>query len=335
MKIRYLFVLTLLLPSCLFGLGGVAVEPFYVSKVGPSGSYSTKQFALLWAAFCEQYRIGPKGTFIQYPFAQSAIASAGGYTSFGRLFNQHITDSGGHLVGAHSEYSSRLNPILTEDDAKQYVMQRMTRLVTLRVGNESIDKVPGAYECTVVNAPKPIQLLDQDVRDNPKIESVRPNLAGRSFIYFADPASPKQGVVELRVSFLIEDVEAVCYTEVGKIQDTKVNQDNFIEALKAGSCFRVYVFKQSACYNCGGLGRLAPKAPPGSSRIPGRVPSTPPSSLSLPSTSTNGMSGSNALDDKCSCCGGTGRIPLGKVYGIVWDNFDPTLSNSHANRTSR
>jgi hypothetical protein len=333
MKNQNLFVLILLLASCSFGLGGVTVEPFFVSKVSPSGNYSTKQFSLLWAAFCEQYRIGPKGTFIQYPFAKTTVESPGMY---GRLFATPLApDSGAHIAGVNNEYSYQQSAILTENDAKQYVMRGMTRLVTLRVGNESTTKWPGAYEYKLVNAPKPIQLLDQDVRSNPQTV-VSDNFYrfryGSGFIYFADPASIKQGVVELRVSILRYDGDSDFLIEVGKIQDTKDNQNNFIEALKAGSCFRVYIFNQSACYNCGGLGRIAPRAGAARTSTSTRGAS---SALSLPSASTAGLSGSNAIDDKCKCCGGTGRIALGKIYALTWDSFDPTLFNSQGNNPSR
>jgi hypothetical protein len=250
---------------------------------------------------------------------------------YGRLFATPLApDSGGHIAGVNNEYSYQQSAILTENDAKQYVMQGMTRLVTLRVGNESTTKWPGAYEYKLVNAPKPIQLLDQDVRANPQTV-VRDNFDGPGFIYFADPASIKQGVVELRVSVLKENGDS-CFVEVGKIQDTKDNQNNFLEALKAGSCFRVYIFNQSACYNCGGLGRIAPRAGAARTSTSTRGAS---SSLSLPSASTAGLSGSNAIDDKCKCCGGTGRIALGKIYALTWDSFDPTLFNSQGNNPSR
>lgn len=73
-----------------------------------SGQLLTKEFALLWSAFCEQYRLGPKETFVQYPYAKSVIKSAvgaGGYYSFRHLFREvKAGNTGGHLVGVQSSY---------------------------------------------------------------------------------------------------------------------------------------------------------------------------------------------------------------------------------------
>jgi hypothetical protein len=296
--------------------GQVSVQPFYVSKVSPSaGNYSTKEFALLWSAFCEQYRLGPKETFIQYPYAKSVIKSAvgaGGYYSFRHLFRDvKAGNTGGHLVGVQSSYSGTRS-ILTEADAKEAVIQFDTKVVTLRIGNQSTIARPGAYECVLVRQSSSQVEQDRDMRDGPVASSYRTDYQyrGTSYIYFADPASPKQGEVEIRVSREMAELNgqtALSYFEVSKLQDTKQNQDNFIEALKAGSCFRVYVFKLSSCYNCGGLGRIAPKAAAGSQRGTG-----------------GGLIGSGSIDEKCKLCAGSGRLPLGKVHALVWDRYVPS-----------
>ena len=288
----------LLCASSLFG--AVKVQPFYVSKVSPSGNYSTKDFSILWAAFSEQYRLGPKGTFIQYPFARDTVRCAvtsPSYYSIGALFQEPRTgNSAGQLVGSQNNFRwENEQPLLTEAAAKDFVMQRRTSLVTLRVGNESLVTRPGAYECILVSKPVAFQEMDRDMRDVSVSTQQQNRATGPSFIYFADPAAPKQGEVQLRVSrdYYLSYSSEVAYYEVSKLQDTKQNQDNFLESLKAGSCFRIFTFKQTLCYNCGGLSRIS-------------------------------MKSTNLIDEKCRVCAGTGRLPLGKVYALVWDKYIPS-----------
>ena len=305
--------------TCL-SYGGVQVTPFLVSKVSPSGNYSTADFLVIWSAFREQYRLGPKGTFIQYPFSKETVnlaVRANRYSTLGAMFQEpNAGDTGGHLAGVNQSFenSSRL---LTVEDAKEYVMKRRTSFVTLRVGNESVVTRPGAFECVLVNQPSAVQALDTDLRE-PVAPRQRTSASGPSYIYFADPSTPKQGEVELRVSKEISfspdsSSPNTAYIEVATLQDTKQNQDNLIEALKAGSCFRVYVFKMGACYNCGGFGRLSGKA------TAGRSSGYSGSSLSL--------SGSSSLNENCKLCSGSGRLPLGKVYALVWERYVPVTDD--------
>jgi len=289
----------------------VKVQPFYVSKVSPTGNYSSKEFSILWAAFSEQYRLGPKGTFIQYPFARDTIKSAvssPSYYSIGALFQEPRSgNSKGNLVGSQNLFRWESDrPLLTESEAKDFVMQRRTSLVTLRVGNESLVTKPGAYECVLVSQPAAFREMDMDMRDAPTSGQQPIRSSGPSFIYFADPAAPKQGEVQLRVSrdYYAGYSNDVAYYEVSKLQDTKQNQDNFLEALKAGSCFRVFTFKQMLCYNCGGLSRMSTKT-------------------------------TNLIDDKCKACAGTGRLPLGKVYALVWDKYVPSEEELRASGGAR
>lgn len=291
-------LLCLLCGSSLFA--AVKVQPFYISKVSPSGNYSSKDFSILWAAFSEQYRLGPKGTFIQYPFARDTIKSAitsPSYYSIGALFQEPRSgNSTGNLVGAQNNFRwENDRPLLTESEAKDFVMLRRTSLVTLRVGNESLVTKPGAYECVLVSQPVAFREMDRDMRDAPASGQQASRASGPAFIYFADPTAPKQGEVQLRVSrdYFASYSNEVAYYEVSKLQDTKQNQDNFLEALKAGSCFRVFIFRQTLCYNCGGLSRIS-------------------------------MKSTNLIDDKCRACAGTGRLPLGKVYALVWDKYVPS-----------
>lgn len=296
--LRWLCLVIILSGSSL--LGAVKVQPFYVSKVSPSGNYSSKDFSILWAAFCEQYRLGPNGTFVQYPFARDTIKSAvnsSSYYSIGALFQEpRASNSPGQLVGAqHSFRWENDRPILTESEARDFVMQRRTSLVTLRIGNQSVVTKPGAYECVLVSQPVSFQEMDRDMRDVPPVSQQQSRSFGPSYIYFADPSAPKQGEVQLRVSrdYNSGYANEIAYYEVSKLQDSKQNQDNFLDALRAGSCFRVYTFKQMLCYNCGGLSRM-----------------------SIKSTSL--------IDEKCKACAGTGRLPLGKVYALVWDKYTPS-----------
>ena len=51
----------------------VRVETFIVAKLSPSGAYSQRDFAVLWMAFRQQYRVGANGTLVQQDYARTLI----------------------------------------------------------------------------------------------------------------------------------------------------------------------------------------------------------------------------------------------------------------------
>ena len=285
--------------------GVVEPTPFFVSKLAPTGNYTTKSFVELWEAFRDQYRIGPKGTFVQHPFAKTIVnLKSNQGAPLAHLFFRRVgTTREGVISGAQNQSRSGVNfaSVKSAEEARDYILSRYGREVTLRVGSQSLVAQPGAFECVLVRGV--IQEQDQDLRATPRPSGL---VSEPTFFLPADPASVVPGEATFRVYRSYE--ERGFYVEVGRFPDTKANQDNFLEALKAGSSFRVYTFKEGACWNCAGLGRISN----------GVARST--NSLSL-----NSSPSVSNIDKKCDYCSGSGRLPLGYISVLVWDRYVPQV----------
>ncbi len=301
------FALVLALPFSVMA-GVVEPSPFFVSKLAPTGNYTTKSFVELWDAFRDQYRIGPKGTFVQHPFAKTIVSlkSAQGAPLAHLFFRKAVTAREGVISGAQNQSTSFRNnaTVRSAEEARDYILSKAGREVTLRVGNQSLVTQPGAFECIVVRGA--IQEQDQDLRATPRPSGL---VSEPTFFLPADPASVIPGEMTFRVYRSFE--ERGFYVEVGRFPDTKANQDNFLDALKAGSSFRVYTFKEGSCWNCAGLGRISTAVAKATSSL----------ALSSSASVTN-------IDRKCECCSGSGRLPLGYISVLVWDRYVPQVLDS-------
>jgi hypothetical protein len=222
------------------------------------------------------------------------------------FFRKAVTAREGVISGAQNQSTPFRNnaTVRSAEEARDYILSKAGREVTLRVGNQSLVTQPGAFECVVVRGA--IQEQDQDLRATPRPSGL---VSEPTFFLPADPASVIPGEMTFRVYRSFE--ERGFYVEVGRFPDTKANQDNFLDALKAGSSFRVYTFKEGSCWNCAGLGRIST----------GVAKAT--SSLALSSS----PSVSN-IDNKCECCSGSGRLPLGLISVLVWDRYVPQVQDS-------
>jgi hypothetical protein len=127
--------------------------------------------------------------------------------------------------------------------------------------------------------------LDQDVRGRRRGES---SGAGYSFtMVLVDPTQPKSSKFSCDYEYDEDESTAdkTVYYEIGTLADTPLNQTRFVEALKAGSEFRVILPKEIACRACGGIGR---------------------------------PSGSRSMLAKCRECGGSGKEQTIEVFLVKW-----------------
>lgn len=316
-------------------LSATETVPFYVSKISPSGTYGAKQFKVLWDAFRQEYSVSSNGTFSPYFFTEHVLteASKPSRPSFGNdrffhlFYDQEKRDDPQQLTGnqdAFKEANKYVNYQLAMDGARRYG----ARLATVSIGAETAS--PGVFSCTVNVA----QEVDVDVRSS----SGAPNTNGTgSTITFCDPRNPRTGLATLYVegryysgskgkSSSTRQSEGM--REVGTILDNKDNQENFLASLKAGSSFRVFWFKETACTNCGGLGRLSTLTvnQSGGSRKSGKSSGVFGGGSSNDASSILSLTpGASTARDKCPACYGTGKRMRGYISTLVWDDKGPTF----------
>ena len=294
--------------------------PFYVSKVSASGDYSSKQFGVLWSSFRMEYSITEKGTFEPYSYTEHVLREALRTSSrtsarsfeqndfFSLFYDPERKENSQSLTGnqeAWKEPNKYVSHRLAMEGARRYG----ARLASVIIGPAR--ESPGVYGCTL----KSMSDEDGDVRD----DSPTPN--SESSIIFCDPKNVRSGTaaiyIESHSGFSGRRTHSHL-REVGTLLDSKDNQENFLAALKAGSSFRVFWFKEINCTNCGGFGRLSTLAANQRSAFGGR---TSPPSLSL-------SSGTSTPKDRCPACVGTGKRMRGYVTTLLWADKGPVFEPS-------
>ena len=317
-------------------LGATETVPFYVCKVSGSGAYSSRQFKILWDAFRQEYSITTSGSFSPYLYTEYVLrrssetsAGEGRAGSFFQLFyDPEKKENIQHLTGNQEtwkELNKYVNEKLAMDGARRYG----AGLATITVGSET--STPGTYSCTMNSAPA----QDVDARDS----AAQVDAGTATSIVFCDPKNHRTGRTTIYieghfygnlVSRLSGGIRSSGLREVGSILDTKENQDSFVEALKAGSSFRVFWFKEITCTNCGGLGRLSTlvvnqaggaKALSNkgySSTFGSRNSSNGNAALSL-------TPGASVAADRCPACAGTGKRMRGYLSTLMWDDKGPSF----------
>lgn len=307
--------------------------PFYVSKVSSSGAYASTHFKTLWDAFRQEYSISSDGIFTPYYFTEHVLEYAYQNTQdrdrsdrFFQLFlDQEKDENFQHLTGsqnANKEANKYVSNQLAMDGARSYG----ARIASISVGSETSS--PGVYSCDLNESPP----NSSDARGGVGRPLV--NSGGNSTIVFCDPKNPRIGRANVYVeahnlgnkSMRLPLVSSHAMREVGTILDSKINQENFLAALKAGSVFKVFWFKETTCANCGGLGRLSTLAvnqSGGSNRKNNPFGTDRNNDASSILSLTPGVS---AARDKCPACYGTGKRMRGYITSLLWDDKGPTFS---------
>lgn len=322
--------------SLVLSLSATETIPFCVNKISPSGTYSSKQFKILWDAFRQEYSVTTSGTFSPYLFTEHVLEQAskparsefGGDRFFQLFYDQEKRENSQHLTGnqdVSKEANKYVNLQLAMDGARRYG----ARLATVSVGIET--STPGVFSCALNLAPA----VDVDVRDS---EAASNSSGKSSSIVFCDPRNPRTGTATLYVEghyfsgskvLSRSATQSTTLREVGTILDNKENQENFLASLRAGSSFRVFWFKETTCTNCGGLGRLSTLTVNQSGGA--RSSSGKGSGVFGGSNSNNGNSalsltpGVSTARDRCPACYGTGKRMRGYLSSLIWDDKGPSF----------
>lgn len=322
MFIRRLLSFALISSSSL--LLATETAPFHVSKVSASGEYGIKQFGVLWAAFRSEYSITEKGTFDSYSYTEHVLREALRTSSrsfdhddfFSLFYDPERKENSQSLTGNQEAWKSP-NKYVSHVRAMEGARRYGARLASVIIGPTKGS--PGVYSCTI----KSMNDDDGDVRDDvlspssdlsiilcdPKnVRSGAANIYIESHSYYGKGSSGKHSYSHLR--------------EVGTLLDSKDNQDNFLAALKAGSSFPVFWFKEINCTNCGGFGRLSTLAANqklGVNSPFGGESSSPTLSLS---------SKASVPKDRCPACVGTGKRMRGYVTKLLWAEKGPVFEPS-------
>jgi hypothetical protein len=299
--------------------------PFYVSKVGGSGEYSSKQFGVLWSAFRMEYSITEKGTFESYSYTEHVLREAQRTSSrsfdhndfFSLFYDPERKENSQSLTGNQEAWKSPnkyVSHVLAMEGARRYG----ARLASVIIGPAKGS--PGVFGCT-------LKSMNDDDTGDVRDDSPAPN--SQTSIILCDPKNARSGAANIYI-------ESHSYygkgssgnrnysqlREVGTLLDSKDNQDNFLAALKAGSSFPVFWFKEINCTNCGGFGRLSTLA---TNQKSGRKsPFGGDSSESTLSLSSK----SSPPKDRCPACVGTGKRMRGYITTIMWAEKGPVFEPS-------
>jgi len=277
----------------------VPVETFVVSKLSPSGSYTQKEFAILWSAFRQQYRIGANGTLVQQDYARTLIRkvdenSPFAFSDLTRLFGDNAVGKTGLMRAEGAELQrTPLKVLRTPKEAAEHARDVTCRMAEVQVGPALSDRLVGAYAAVFVR--KVPNEFDKALGADDFAGSFKNTPAT---IFLTDPEVVPFGTIKAHV----EPTEGG-FNQVGELADSKANQDRFLAALKAGAEFKVFWFKEGLCYACKGSGLV-----PGDYDLPGK---------NVRSFQLSG--GSLAGDEKCKTCSANGRLPRGHVSVLVWE----------------
>jgi hypothetical protein len=275
-----------------------------------------------------EYSITEKGTFEPYSYTEHVLREALRTSSrtssrsfehsdfFSLFYDPERKENSQSLTGnqeAWKEPNKYVSHRLAMEGARRYG----ARLASIIIGPNRGS--PGVYGCTL----KSMSDEDGDVRDD------SPTSNSETSIIFCDPKNIRSGTAAIYIeshSFNGRGSSASRtqshLREVGTLLDSKDNQDNFLAALKAGSSFRVFWFKEINCTNCGGFGRLSTLvANQRSGRKSMSGGDSTASSLSL-------SSGTSVAKDRCPACVGTGKRMRGYLTPILWAEKGPVFDPS-------
>ncbi len=278
---------------------GVPVEPFYLAKLSSTGVYNPKEFAVLWSAYRQQYRVGVDGHLIQHGYARELIQKV--ETNSPLVFSEMTLLFGNLAEGKTSatrpDGEALQRPpskvLRTAKEAADYVLDASCRGVEMQVGQEVSAKIVGARQAILIR--KIVGEFDRSLQVPDFEGSFRNN---PTVIFLTDPDVVPFGTVRAHV-----EPTAGGFNEVGVLADSAVNQARFMQAIKAGAGFKVFWFKEGLCYLCKGSGMLPGKF----DKVGKNVKSFQLSGASL------------VVDEKCKTCAGSGRLPRGHVSMLVWE----------------
>ena len=277
----------------------VPVETFVVSKLSPTGVYNPKDFAVLWGAFRQQYRVGANGTLVQQDYARALIKkvdenSPFAFSDLTRLFGDNAVGKAGLMRAEGAELQhAPIRVLRTPKEAAEHALDVTCRMAEIQVGAPLTDRIVGAH--TAVFVRKVPNEFDKALGADDFAGSFKNTPVT---LFLTDPDVVPFGTVKAHV----EPTEGG-FNLVGELADSKANQDRFMTALKAGADFKVFWFKEGLCYACKGSGLVA-----GNYDQKGK---------GVRSFQLSG--GSLAVDEKCKTCAGSGRLPRGHVSELVWE----------------
>jgi hypothetical protein len=226
---------------------------FEVSKIAPLPPYTRAKFNDLWLAFREQYGVRD-GLFVKWNWSDSWLEGL----RYGRNSKPQVYKGTFEIV-------SGLGP-----DGKP----TSDRIRVKRVRSASSDSDDAR--------------LDQDRRGRTSSAVAGGSSDNYDFysgqMVLADKDSPRLGQLTTMYEWEYSRGEGIYY-EVALLPDTPVNQTRFVEALKAGSQFRVILPREVACKVCDGIGR---------------------------------PSGTRVLGAKCRNCGGSGKVKGAEICTVRW-----------------
>lgn len=277
----------------------VPVETFVVSKLSPTGAYNPKDFAVLWTAFRQQYRVGANGTLVQQDYARGLIRkveenSPFAFSDLTRLFGDNAVGKTAQMRSAGAQLQrAPLKVLRTPKEAAEHARDVTCRMAEIQVGAPLTDRLVGAHAAVFVR--KVPNEFDQALGTDDFAGSFKNTPVT---LFLTDPESVPFGTIKAHV----EPTEGG-FNLVGELADAKANQDRFMAALKGGAEFKVFWFKEGLCYACKGSGL-----------VPGNYDfkSKNPRDFQLSGASL-------AVDEKCKTCGASGRLPRGHVTVLVWE----------------
>lgn len=277
----------------------VPVETFVVSKLAPSGAYTQKDFAVLWSAFRQQYRVGANGTLVQQDYARSLIRkveenSPFAFSDLTRLFGDNAVGKTAQMRPEGAELQrAPLKVLRTPKEAAEHARDVTCRMAEIQVGAPLSDRLVGAHASVFLR--KVPNLFDQALGTDDFAGSFKNTPVT---IFLTDPDVVPVGTIKAHV----EPTDGG-FNHVGELADSKANQERFLTALKGGVEFKIFWFKEGLCYACKGSGLVA-----GNYDQKGKGPR----GFQL-------SGGSLAVDEKCKTCGASGRLPRGHVSVLVWE----------------
>lgn len=277
----------------------VPVEPFVVSKLSPTGAYNPKDFAVLWSAFRQQYRIGANGTLVQQDYARDLIRkveenSPFAFSDLTRLFGDNALGKTAQMRPEGAELQRAPAKVLrTPKEAAEHARDVTCRMAEIQVGAPLSDRLIGAHAAVFLR--KVPGEFDKALGADDFAGSFKNTPVT---LFLADPDVVPVGTIRAHV----EPTQGG-FNLVGELADGKANQDRFMAALKGGAEFKVFWFKEGLCYACKGAGLVA-----GNYDLKGKA-----------TRSFQLSGGSLAVDEKCKTCAGSGRLPRGHVSVLVWE----------------
>lgn len=277
----------------------VRVETFVVAKLSPSGAYNQKDFAVLWSAFRQQYRVGANGTLVQQDYARTLIRkvdenSPFAFSDLTRLFGDNAVGKTGQMRAEGAELQrTPLKVLRTPKEAAEHARDVTCRMAEVQVGLALSDRLVGAHAAVFLR--KVPNEFDKALGTDDFAGSFQNTPVT---IFLTDPELVPFGTIKAHV----EPTDGG-FNQVGDLADSKANQERFLTALKAGTDFKIFWFKEGLCYMCKGSGLVA-----GNYDLKGKNPR----GFQL-------SGGSLAVDEKCKTCDASGRLPRGHVSELVWE----------------